>query len=442
MTSTVAPIGPPPADRRHSARSRTLVSIAGSFGIQAMLLLSGVLGARILGVSNRGNLALFWILAAVPAQLLTLGIPLAVTYYIARAPQIIRPLLRSLRTPLVIQGCVLFAIHAGLIVGLYVGRHGDVRSAAALTLLATPAILGFQYALAVLQGQQRIHEFTVCQVLSAGAYSILLVPLFVFGTHSLTIVTACWVASLYATWAAAGAYMFTGLPPKGQMASDDLPTLRRLTGFGLRGLFGSIAPLESFQIDQGVVGLFISARGLGLYVIGTSLTNLPRSIAQAIGYVAYPQIAAQTGADARRSTVRFVLLTILLTGGMVVALEFLTGPMVPIIYGDSFRPAVPVARVMLISAVLTGTRRVLGDCLRGAGYPASATIAEIMSIVLLLAFAIGFVHFGVIGIAAALSTAAGLGLTVLVVAAFVLRHRLAHERAMPPPAPVDEIGMP
>ncbi|MGI8903413.1 MAG: hypothetical protein ACR2IP_07115 [Solirubrobacteraceae bacterium] len=399
------------------------MSIGSAFGVQAMLIISGVIAARILGVDNRGNLALLWLLAAIPLALIPLGVPLAMTYYIALAPRTTRALLGSLRRSIAIQAVVLLGIHVTLIVAVFGDRSGDVRVAAIISLLATPAILALQYALAVLQGEGRIRAFSFYRVLSTASYGFLLIPLVVIGTHSLALVATCWVASLMITGVGAIAHVLTGLPPVTEIEPAELPTVGTVVGFGLRGLLGSAAPLEVLNLDQTIVGLFVSSHGLGLYVIGTALANLPQSVAIAIGYVAYPQIAGGRGRSAAATTVRFVLLTVVLTGALVIVMEVLAGSLVPIVYGRSFAGAVPVARVMLLSAVFIGARRVLGDCVRGLGYPSAATIAELASIVALLAFAAAFLGHGLIGVAIALTAASATGFAALVVAVLVIRRR-------------------
>jgi O-antigen/teichoic acid export membrane protein len=412
-------------------QSRTSVSIASSFGLQGMLVITGVIGARILGVDNRGNLALLWILAAIPAQLIMLGVPLALTYYIALAPRTARPLLGSLRWAMAIQVIVLVGVHVILILAFFGSRHGDVRTAALISLLATPGILLTQYGLAVLQGEQRIRAFSFYRVLSTLAYSSFLVPAFILGTHSLALVAACWVASLIVTGVGAATHALRRLPPAIPLAPGALPTFRTVVSFGLRGLLGSAAPLEVFNLDQAIVGIFVSARGLGLYVIGTALTNLPQGIGQAIGFVAYPEIAARGARGVSTATIRFVVLTIALTGAAVALIELVLGPLVPLVYGADFAPAVPVARILLLSAVFMGARRVLGDCVRGAGYPVPATFAEIVSIAALLGFAGLLVGRGLIGVAIALTAASAAGFFVLLITVLLLSRR---QRT---PAPAD-----
>ena len=64
--------------------------MAGSLGaglaIQCCLIASGVAVARMLGVQHRGQFALMTLFPAVLTQLGGLGVPTAVTYFVARRP--------------------------------------------------------------------------------------------------------------------------------------------------------------------------------------------------------------------------------------------------------------------------------------------------------------------------------------------------------------------
>src|SRR3954454_7458705 len=59
-------------------------SLGASVGVQIALFGSGIITARSLGPTGRGDLAVLLVLPSVALQLATLGLPSAVTYYVAR----------------------------------------------------------------------------------------------------------------------------------------------------------------------------------------------------------------------------------------------------------------------------------------------------------------------------------------------------------------------
>jgi O-antigen/teichoic acid export membrane protein len=187
-------------------------------------------------------------------------------------------------------------------------------------------------------------------------------------------------------------------PPMLQTKPGLAPMLR----FGLKGMIGSLYPVESFRIDQIFVGLFLSPLALGYYVVAVAFTNLPRFIAQSVGLVAYPQIASQRDHATRR---RWLWIFAASTGVLLVLcvglLEIALTPFVRIFFGPSFLPSVPIAQVLLAAGLFLGGRRILAEGLKGAGYPFAGTASELASWVALapcLAIVAAF-RFGPVAVA-------------------------------------------
>jgi O-antigen/teichoic acid export membrane protein len=400
--------------RASPGASRALIgSVATGFVGQLALVASGVLVARGLGPQNRGYLALLVLVPTLISELGTLGFPLSATFYLAKDPaQSTRIIKRVLRVA-AIQALVLTVAHAVAL--FFITRHDaqDVRAAAVVTLAVVPGYLAQRYGVAILQGQRRFAAFNFYRVLAASVYSLAIVPLYVLGTISLLVVTIVWsVGNLgvgFATLLAVG-------KGSGNQDVDGSPSLRAMFRFGARGFIGAASPLETFRLDQAVIGLFLTPIALGLYVVAMAFTNLPRFIAQSIGMVAYPHIAAQgDGSTAKRSLWNFFWLSVLASGVVVVGLEVLTGRLVPLFFGHAFDSAVTPARILLVSALLFGARRVLADAARGIGAPGAGTAAEVISWVALPPTLAVFVPlWGINGVAVSIVCAAALSLVGLV----------------------------
>jgi O-antigen/teichoic acid export membrane protein len=198
--------------------------------------------------------------------------------------------------------------------------------------------------------------------------------------------------------------------------------------FGLKGFLGSVSPLETFRLDQAVVGLFLSPAALGLYVVGLAFTNLPRFVAQSIGAVAYPTIAHRADpASARRSMWRFFWLTAALCGVTVLVLELAVGTLLPFFFGDAFRDAIPIARILLLAGLFLALRRILSDVARGVGRAGLGTVGEVASWIFLLpSLAILAARHEVEGVAAALAISSGLSLIVALAVLLLAPSRLNH----------------
>jgi hypothetical protein len=185
-------------------------------------------------------------------------------------------------------------------------------------------------------------------------------------------------------------------------------------------------------VDQAVVGLFLSTPALGLYVVGLAFANLPRFIAQSIGYIAYPRVAAQPEEQAWRTLWQFFWLAVGASGLVVLGLELAMARLVPLFFGDAFSGAVTLARILLVGALFLSARRVLTDGAQGLGRPGLGTIAEIASWAFLLpALAVFTPLWNSRGVAVALAVSSALSFAVLLV--LLVRRRNASE---PSGAPV------
>jgi len=276
-----------------------------------------------------------------------------------------------------------------------------------------PLILAQRYGLAVLQGAQRFRCFNVLRVLPVSLYSISVLVLFLTDSRGLPLIALFLITSMAVS--ASIALTMAARTPDARGSSHPNFKRRELIRFGLKGFIGSISPVDTFRLDQAVVGLLLSPAGLGLYVVGMAFTNLPRFIAGSIGIVAYPHVANQIDvAAARRSTWRFFWFTLLVCIPVVVLLEAMMGWLIPFFFGAEFADAVGLARILLIAATLMGGRRILVDCTRGAGFPGDGTISEVASAIALIAALVFFTpRYGVTGVAFAMVCSAGTGLAVL-----------------------------
>ncbi len=381
---------------------------------QAVLIVSGVLAARILGVQDRGYLALLVLFPAVLAQIGSLGLPLAATFELSRDRSRWAEVLRTLLRPMVLQDVSLVLLHAGILLAVFWNDPHAVKVSALLSLAAVPAILGQSYGTAILQGQQRFLAFNVLRALPATSYAVAVLAIFAVGGGNLEWVVVGWIV---ASLVSAAVTLFVAFRPIRLREAHRSPErLRSMLRFGIKGLLGWTSPVETFRLDQAVVGLFLTPAALGLYVVGLAFANLPRFIAQSVGYIAYPRIAGRRGDEAWKELWQFFWLASGAAALVVLALELGVSWLVPVFFGDEFSGAVPLTRILLIGALFLSARRVLTDGAQGLGRPGLGTIAEVSSWVFLLpALGIFTPLWNARGVALALTVSAALSFVVLLV---------------------------
>jgi len=385
---------------RRDVAETILAGVAG----QAVLVISGILVARALGPEKRGYLALLVVFPVLLSQLGSLGLPQAATYFIAMNRDDAHVIYNRLKMPIFVQVFVLVIIHL-IIVFLYIhSEPRDVIIAGYLSLAAIPGMLAQQYGLAALQGCQMYKSFNILRLMPAIIYAILILSIFLAKVAVLSSIAFVWVCS-YVIVGFFTAYFFKYrvlrlTAHKNRVGS---PSLLKMFKFGLKGLIGTVSPIQDFRLDQLVAGLFLSPMALGLYVVGQAFTNLVRFISQSAGMVEYPAVASSVSTTTAKQMIwRFFISVSLMNGLVVLALMAMMSILVPLFFGKAFFEAIPIARLLLLGAYFESLRRILVEGMRGMGKPEISTWAELSMYPLFAILApIFMIHHGLIGLAIA-----------------------------------------
>ena len=400
---------------REGLRRDAALAIATGLAIQAVLILTGTLVARMLGPDGRGYLAALILWPLVITQLGNLGIPSALTYSIARDPSASRGLARLGLSFAFPQALLLIAFQALWLLLILHGDPHQVRVAGWLTLALVPAMLAQQYGLALLQGHLRLRLFNGLRVLPWLLYALGVALLFAVGEDAIVPIVGALLGAFLisgSTCLASGLRFSRG---------EGTPTVDRrfLVSFGLRGLLSSLSAVDVLRPDQVVLALFLSPAALGLYVVGLAFTNLPYFVAKSIGLTTFPWVASQPEkGEARRTMWSLFWLTtgiaLVLVAGLCASAHWL----VPFFFGSDFSDAVTVTYIVLPGTVFLSARRVLSEGLKGRGYPLAGTLGELVSLAwIAIALAVLVPLWGINGAAAALASSYAVSLLLLVMLA-------------------------
>jgi len=413
-----------PSRWRHGARRALLGSLLAGGMSQAVLVVSGVLVARALGPEDRGYMALVLLVPSLVALVGSLGLPLALTYFVARSPENARSIATKLLVPAVLQAAIGVLVTLVAIVTVLSGEPARVTSAGLVAIALVPALLTQTYGLALLQGQQRFLEFNVLRIAPAFLYSTAVLGAFLTSFHSLFELTLVTIAANVLAAGLIAVVLLRGLGRRRDVAPGEVPSLSEMTRFGLKGLVGSVSPVESFRLDQAAVALFLTPVALGYYVVAQAFINLPRFVAQSVGLIAFPSVAAHRDRRAAaRSLWRHFALGAALALVTVAILEIAVPTLVSVFFGDAFSEVVPIARILLVGALCVSARRVLADGVRGAGYPSLGSIAEATSwVVMLPAMLILAPSLGPEGVALAVTLGWAASLGILLAATMLVLH--------------------
>lgn len=413
-----------PAAREDETSSRREASegFISGVAVQVLVLITGILAARILGEEGRGQQALIWIIALTVAQVGMFGLPLAITYESAKGTASVSRLLSHIRPLATLQGAVIVLVYAT--VTLLFLRDRLPWEAAAITILALPAMVWQAYGLALIQGRHEFRALHVLRITPAALYVVSLTTGVVLGASSLMLVMSCWSISYVVAAVATAAYVrrIDGRSLGSEL--DELPEVGKLARFGASGFLGSASPTETFKVDQLIVGLLLSTGDLALYVTALAFCNFPRLLVQAQGLVAYARIAAESDPAARRHLmVRHTMGATAIAAAVSAVLALLAGPLIDLTFGPEFSGATTITQILLGGTVILCARRMLSECMRGMGAPGAGSVAEIVSLTALIPALVVFVPpYGLEGFALGMIVSYLAGLLVLLRSASRAQH--------------------
>ena len=372
------------------------ISVTASLLIQALNILTGVLLARELGPSGRGELAAAILWPSLLASVGSLGVTEATTVYTARRGSSTGTLTGTMLGLAAIQSIVLLPL-GYVVVTAVLSHHGDrTLDAAVLYLPYVPISLLTMILMAVLNGLQRFREFHVLRVSLNVAIAIGLVAIALAGdvtvesAVAIYLITNAMVLAATATAVARAEKMRLGF---------DGSLLREMVVFGLKSHTAAVAGQLNSRLDQLLISAFLAPARLGLYVIGVTLSSLSVLLGQSVAMVALPAVAeVEDPGERRRRAARFVSVTALGATILTVPLIVFTPQLIELFFGASFLPATDVTRVLLVASVALSLNRVLQVVLQAANRPLDAGIAEVVAVaVTALALAALLPPLGILG---------------------------------------------
>ena len=410
--------------KQHRVRYFTLISILAGLAGQCILIISGILSARMLGVENRGYLALFGIISAVLSFAGSLGLPQSTVYYLSAQPRKSEAVVRRLWHAYRYQSIMLTLLLCLILAFTLAKRSHELMLSSLYCVPVISGIVAQSYGMSILQGLGRMREYNVCRLIQPSFYSLLLAVLALRKETSLSMVTGVWAASFLLS--GYGIAFFTSKIMKTERhgeRSEDSISLPEMVTFGAKGMLGSLQPLEAFRLDQLIAGLILMPYDLGIYVVAKSMSNLPRFISQSIGIVTLPVVAGHRSfTRAYSSMVRFTLFSLVINIIIAGMLAVLMPLLIPLLFGEEFGLSVPIARILIIAIAVSSARIILGEGLRGLGFPGLSTYAELSLYVWLLPALPVLTHlYGLKGLAYSLLIGYILSLTVVLIATYRLK---------------------
>jgi O-antigen/teichoic acid export membrane protein len=369
--------------------------------IQCINVATGVILARELGPSSRGELAAIILWPSILAAVGSIGVSDAATYVAARKEGSIGELFGTLIVIAAVQSILLVGIGAS-IYPFILGRHHEMNLGAAyLFLLFIPIYLVYAYVVCLLNGLQVFLRFNILRVLPIVGPALGLGVLALRG--ELTIesgVIAYLIGNSVALLAAVLTFICSFRPLH---IRPERTLSREMLSYGIRSHTTAIASLLNQRLDQLLISVFLAPARLGLYVTAVTFTSPTNLIGSSVSLVALPVLARmEPGKQRTAAASRYVAYALGASIIVTIPILLFTSQLIGFFFGSAFVAASSACRILLLAGIVLTLNRVFGSVLKAVGRPLDAGIAESAGVVATMgSLAILLPRFGLIGAAAA-----------------------------------------
>lgn len=403
------PASQTPSARRHIGVRAFLGTFGTSLFIQACTLAQGVIVARLLGPTGRGEFAAVLLWPMFFAFVSMFGVNVAIARRAAKAPS----------TETITQASLILALLTsclGMVAGVFALPHLLLENQLSLLPLARnalvliPAIQVSSYLGAIDKGSGKFLRFNITRAVFNPVYLSCLIALWILSLREVL----WFVQAIFAAYVASATVrlVWTFRRPRIQgMVRQCAGTLREAAPFGIV----QIGVEACSRLDSILVLWLLGTENLGLYAVALSAAGVAGSIAEATHTVTFA-IAAQSQREEgferlarvfRCSAIVWAVASILLAGAMPMLL--------PLVFGRDFSPAILIAVAAIPGTAFGGLAIVLDQALRAQGKPFAGLLARLVSIGTMVgAGYCGAMWRGGVGVALAFSIAQSAYLLMLI----------------------------
>jgi O-antigen/teichoic acid export membrane protein len=386
-----------------------------SLAIQACGLITGILTARILGPSGRGELATVLLWPIILSNLGLMGCNWALARGVAENPRTESDQVCSAIAVGLAASFVYLTLGYFLIPIVLPADRASLLPLARLCLFLIPLDIFNQILLAIEQGRMRWWRFNIVR----GSF-------YLFYLAMICLIWSGRQAQVRPfVWAFLASQLLAVLPRLWMQRKTfargraSLATCRRLLLSGLPYWGATAGNLFTLQIDTILVVSLMSTEAAGIYAVATAFGNAQFSLGDALGITSFAVLSNEKdiGSQKKILTETFRQSTLLSAClGLVLAgmIPFVVTPF----FGSQFSGAARPAVILALAASLTVSSSILNQGLRGAGRPYAGIASQLLgSGVLVLAAMLLLGQFGLMGMACAVALSACTQIVVLVASA-------------------------
>jgi O-antigen/teichoic acid export membrane protein len=331
--------------------------------------------AQALGVAGRGEASAATAPLLLMSALAAIGLPEALNVITARAPQLARKAALQATLILAVSGAIATVISI-LLTPLLAGDSESLRELIPLASLAIVPTLLVGVLRGAAAGQHAWRLVNAEKFLASGVRTVAILGSALAGV--LTVEVAILIMAI--------SPVIGGLPYlrlNRTMATSDTTVNRRtiagqLFGFGSRIWIGSLSGILLSRLSQVIITPLSTAEQLGLFVTAVTVSEVALIANNAVRDVTLSSDAATSDNSRLERSARASFFVSLVVGaGLVSSLWW----WFPLLFGEAFAPAVPVAIILVVAAVFGVPGSVAGAGLSSRGRPGLRSIALVTALV-------------------------------------------------------------
>jgi O-antigen/teichoic acid export membrane protein len=363
--------------------SRFRRDLAGTFlaqtGILGIGAVTGILSARLLGPTGRGELAALTLWPLTIIFLFHMGTNSAMVFHVGKG-ELGLPAVWTAGTLLgLLQTAVVILTGLAVLPMVLHAYSASVRHLALSFLGFTPIIVFVGQPPSILQGRVKMTAYNAIRSVAPATYAVGLAILFLLGRRSLSDVVFCQLAGF--VLATTAGYVLLCRQEAFRWVWNTV-AFKNLLSFGWKTQLSSVAAFVNQRMDQLLLSLFISPRDLGLYVVAVTVTSGMGILPTAAGTVTFATGASMNPHDAARIISRSLQASLIWLGAGAIVLFAVVPWAIPWVFGRPFTGSVLACRILLPGTVALGLNQVLYDGARALNQPALPSYSEGASLII------------------------------------------------------------
>jgi len=329
-------------------------------------LITSVIVARVLGPEGRGLYALAVIITAMGIQFGNLGLHASNTYYVAKDHDLLPPLLANT----LVVSFLLGGLGSGLawIVFLLWPKLAPINgSLLALSLAWIPFGLAYLLLQNLLLGIHQVRAYNKIQLISNILGVVVIGLIIVVGLVSVeTLFCAGFVAALISfCWALARIRSHLSRVPH-----PSFSVFQENIRYGIKAYLAALFAFLVVRVDLLMVKYMLNAEQAGYYSVAVSLGDMLYILPTVVGSLLFPKLSELTS-DTEKW--RLAKQTTLVLGAVMLPVTavviFVAKPIVRIMFGNPFLPAVSSFIVLSVGMLFYGVNNMVSNYLASIGFP-------------------------------------------------------------------------